>query len=523
MERIDRRRVGPSLAIAFTTGGTPGVLEDLPVMAEAPPAGWEPDFFAQDLFLDSLLDWLVRLKACGEPVTADPRELMRLLVRPACDSDLCLRHAVFAELRGSADLRQQAEEAYRAVQRVRALLSSSHSERGDGVQARRMEILRAVRAAVELLGGQFEQAQGALGRVGAFAREASASAGFQRMVDLLEYEASHTTIDLRLGLGYDGGIRAFEVVEIRENRGNAFWASPLVRLLRKLLMWLSGYGFREAEVLSRAMDAVFEQVQELVVGLFELEAGLAFYLSGLRMADCAKGCGLQVCLPHVGSAGPRSFEALFNPLLLAAGAAPVPSSIALHDGQSITVVTGPNSGGKTRLLEAVGLAQLLAEAGFLVPAAAASVRRASGMLASMQVEFGLGHTEGHLGTELLRVRQAFEKLPPGGFVLLDELCSGTNPAEAHELIELVVELLAQLGTHAFISTHFLDLASRLQQQHAGAMAFLQVEIDPERRPTYRVVPGVATSSLARETATRLGITRAELLELAAKAGRGCPR
>jgi DNA mismatch repair protein MutS2 len=130
---------------------------------------------------------------------------------------------------------------------------------------------------------------------------------------------------------------------------------------------------------------------------------------------------------------------------------------------------------------------------------------------------GVSHAEGHLGTELLRVREAFEKLPPGGFVLLDELCSGTNPAEAHELIELVVELLGKLGMQAFISTHFLDLAGRLGKEHQHDMAFFQVEVDADRRPTYRVVDGIATSSLARETASRLGVTRDELLALTAAA------
>ena len=39
-------------------------------------------------------------------------------------------------------------------------------------------------------------------------------------------------------------------------------------------------------------------------------------------------------------------------------------------------------------------------------------------------------------------------------VLLDELCSGTNPSEGEEIFELVITLLAELEPQAFITTHF---------------------------------------------------------------------
>src|SRR6185312_1532824 len=120
-------------------------------------------------------------------------------------------------------------------------------------------------------------------------------------------------------------------------------------------------------------------------------------------------------------------------------------------------------------------------------------------------------SEGRLGMELLRIRALFEELGPGAMVILDELCSGTNPSEGEEIFELVIRLLARLRPQAFITTHFLTFAARLARERSIAgLAFLQVELDPSHKPTYQFVPGVATTSLASHAATRLGVTRDEL-------------
>jgi DNA mismatch repair protein MutS2 len=99
-------------------------------------------------------------------------------------------------------------------------------------------------------------------------------------------------------------------------------------------------------------------------------------------------------------------------------------------------------------------------------------------------------------------------------VILDELCSGTNPSEGEEIFELVLTLLAELAPQAFITTHFLNLAARIAKTPpVSGLAFFQVELDQHQFPTYSFVPGVAETSLAQRTAARLGVTKDELLAL----------
>jgi len=135
------------------------------------------------------------------------------------------------------------------------------------------------------------------------------------------------------------------------------------------------------------------------------------------------------------------------------------------------------------------------------------------MFVSLVQQAEADQSEGRLGTELLRIRKLFESLPRGGLAILDELCSGTNPTEGEEIFQLLIELLGELSPVAFISTHFLGLAARLERERPVELAFLEVELGPSGKATYRFTPGVAKTSLARGVAERLGVTRESLRAL----------
>jgi DNA mismatch repair protein MutS2 len=162
----------------------------------------------------------------------------------------------------------------------------------------------------------------------------------------------------------------------------------------------------------------------------------------------------------------------------------------------------------------VGIFQLCAQAGMYAPASSAVLARVPGIFASLSQPAHPDQREGRLGTELLRIRMLFERAPAGSLVLIDELCSGTSPSEGEELFQLVLELLAELSPVALVSTHFLKFAAALAHDpSAPPLRFLQVELDARERPTYHFIPGVAETSLARQTAARLGVTREELRAL----------
>jgi DNA mismatch repair protein MutS2 len=259
--------------------------------------------------------------------------------------------------------------------------------------------------------------------------------------------------------------------------------------------------------------------------LFQVRRDAEFYLAAMALKELAAKKGMQVCLPTLlrpvpGEAlAPSRFVELYNPHLLLEERSPRPTDLTIG-GSAQLVVTGPNSGGKTRLLQAIGLAQLLAQAGFFVPAASAELVFRDGLFVSVVEEATVDAREGRLGTELLRIRRLFERLAWGSLVIVDELCSGTNPSEAEEIFDLVLSQLAELEPQTVVTTHFLHFAARLQEERSlPRLEFLQVELDHNQTPTFGFVPGVAATSLARRTAERLGVTREALRSLVDEARR----
>jgi len=229
---------------------------------------------------------------------------------------------------------------------------------------------------------------------------------------------------------------------------------------------------------------------------------------------------LEVSFPEVvGQGGDEGHQpvmrGLFNPILFGQGITPVACDITMEPWVTTTVVTGPNSGGKTRLLQAIGVAQMLGQSGMYAPMREGVLHRASGLFVSLIAEARADQREGRLGTELIRIRRLFENACLGSLIILDELCSGTNPSEGEEIFRLVISLLRELKPCVFITTHFLQFATRLRDETEGndGLRFLQVKLDDRNCPTYLFEPGVAKTSLAQQTAARLGVTRDELLSL----------
>jgi DNA mismatch repair protein MutS2 len=514
--RIDVAATRQALTFAFASGVSGGVFTEALERAKPAPSSWAPEHFASDLFLAQFVQLCFRIRIDGQEPAVSTAHLARILAQPPSDPAVVHhRRQILAELAANRPLRTAAERLYQTLCRFRALLEGATGAGKWEPERRQLDVLQLAKEIFDQAASGFAGARSGLSRLPAFAERVRRGEPFRSLEDLLRYDERLATLSMKIGVGADGKIRGFEVVSVQEDSANPFVSSWPRRWLAKIELFVRGFKFSDSEVMARLIDAVFEGIADDLVPLVQLLGELELYLGALGFQDQAAEAGLAVCLPDLVDADePRRLEQLFNPLLLAHGVKPVPCTLATDRHSTIVLVTGPNSGGKTRLLQSLGLAQLLAQSGLFVPARSGAVALSSGLVVSLIQETKADQAEGRLGTELVRIRELFERLPPGAMVILDELCSGTNPSEGEEIFELVVEMLAKLSPQAFITTHFLAFAARLERERTiEALRFLQVELGPGERPTYQFKGGVAQTSLASHTAARLGVTREQLLSL----------
>jgi len=514
--RIDREPTKLAIALAFASGVSGGLFADALERAEAAPSTFHPPAFEHDLFVSTFVTSCLKVKVAGVDAVLSTKHLTKLVTRPPSDAATVQhRRVVLHELTERPELRTKLEELYVTLCRFRALLEGSTNQGKWDQNRRQLDLLALVRELVDRMSDDFRDARSGLSRLSAFGEGVRAQEAYRSLVDLLSYDENMATLSLNVGIGADGKIRGFRIVDVKTNPENPFVGSTFQRFLAKVELFLRGYSFGDGEVMARLIDAVFTGLEDDLVPFVQLLGDLELYLGALGFRDMALAAGLDVCLPELtdGSA-PRALERLYNPLLLATTGKVVPCTLHVDRHDATVLVTGPNSGGKTRLLQSVGLSQLLAQGGLFVPARAARLSLAPSLVVSLIQETRADQAEGRLGMELLRIRELFEDLAPGSMVILDELCSGTNPSEGEEIFELVLRMLTKLSPQTFITTHFLAFANRLEAERSiDALRFLQVELGEAQKPTYQFVSGVAKTSLAGQAAERLGVTGTQLLSL----------
>ena len=516
LPRPDLEDLRQSLAFAFASGVSGGLYAQAIDQAPLGPSTWRSASFAPDLFLEELVARCFRVRVSGYEAVVSRAFLFRVLSQPPADGRVTeYRRAILDEVGSSGPFRKDLEQLYVLSCRLRTALEGATVGKKLDPTRRQLDVLALIKELFDRMSTSFEGARSGLAGLRTLGEEVRATEAYRSMADLLDYDEHLATLALSVRVGADGRVRGFDVTAVRERRENPFVLSPARRWLAKIEMLVRGYRFGDGEIMARLLDAVFEGIEAQVLVLLPLLGEMEFYLGSLGFRDQAEAAGLAVSLPELRSAdaeeAPRVLRGLFNPLLVAHGGRAVPCDLVTDRPDTTLLITGPNSGGKTRLLQSVALAQLLAQVGTYVPARTASLVRVPGLVVSLIQETRFDQGEGRLGMELLRIRALFEELGPGAMVVLDELCSGTNPSEGEEIFELVISLLARLKPQAFITTHFLTFAGRLAREQAiEGLRFLQVELDPAQKPTYQFVAGVATTSLAGHAATRLGVTRDEL-------------
>ena len=194
----------------------------------------------------------------------------------------------------------------------------------------------------------------------------------------------------------------------------------------------------------------------------------------------------------------------------------VPFALRLSDKsdhQRILIISGPNAGGKSVLLKAVGLIQYMLQCGMPVPLRPTSE---CGLFGSIFIDIGDQQSiDNDLSTytsHLQNMKALLSEAREDTLFLLDELGGGTEPRSGCAIAEAVLEKLYDKGSYGVVTTHFADLkllADRMPGVVNGAMLFDTNAM----RPLYRLSIGHPGSSFAFEIAESIGFPK-EILDRA---------
>ncbi len=219
-----------------------------------------------------------------------------------------------------------------------------------------------------------------------------------------------------------------------------------------------------------------------------------------REFDCA--------IPDFAVGNSLRLDAARNPVLEATlrpqGRKTVPTTLALGGDETVLVISGPNTGGKTVALKTVGLAALSAQSAIPVAADRAELPVFDRVLADIGDEQSIAADLSTFSAHMLNLKSMLERATDRSLILVDEVGTGTAPEEGAALAVALLEEFRTRRALTLATTHHDRLkayASTTPGIVNAAMEFDQLNL----RPTYRLLIGVPGTSSGIEIARRLGL------------------
>jgi len=251
-----------------------------------------------------------------------------------------------------------------------------------------------------------------------------------------------------------------------------------------------------------------EQTMELRPSLDALEASQeAAIVFDSLYARARTSLDWEGTAPELLPAGQRGLRIVRgrHPLLLSgSGKSVVPFHLEMEADEHVMVVSGPNTGGKTVFLKAVGLVSALTQCG-VVPPVGAGTRLPvfTGFFADIGDEQSIAKSLSTFAAHLANLREVVEGADASSLVLIDEMGTGTDPAEGAALARALLEELVERQALAVVTSH-LGALKRLDTAGSGIVN-ASLEFDPDRmEPTYVLIKGRPGRSYGLSIARRLG-------------------
>jgi DNA mismatch repair protein MutS2 len=253
---------------------------------------------------------------------------------------------------------------------------------------------------------------------------------------------------------------------------------------------------RILQELTNQLGREAERILEGIAALAELdEAEAAAVLAG----------DLRATVPEFTGVEQLTLIRLRHPRLMLRGMEVVPNDVEMKGEARALVVSGPNAGGKTVTLTAVGLCSLMLRAGLPIPVSEGSriplYRTVHSTVGDAQdLSQGLSTFSAHV-TMLRDIVLAAGK---GSLVLIDEIAADTDPREGAAIAIAVLEELLEKGVVVLVTTHLEELKALAHMDPRFLNA--RVGFDPKKMaPTYKLQLGAAGASSAIEVAARMGL------------------
>lgn len=289
--------------------------------------------------------------------------------------------------------------------------------------------------------------------------------GLERLAALSEYLEKHNTAIRLIGASI---IRDWSC-EFRNNYNRQQWLREQNSFVSSLLLWMAQI---DVAVTSALVAKRYGLCRPTLVKTRENESFMQ--VMGLRhLLVEAQG---SEYVPNDIVMGNRDYLDM-----------PYPDTVMLnprvHDGANINGVLlyGINSSGKSSLMKSIGIAVVLAQGGFFVPAKVMKFSPFEALFTRILSRDNVVKSLSTFGVEMLELNSIFHKVTPKTLVLGDEISHGTETLSAVAIVASTILHLAQKKPLFILTTHLhqLSIVQELTQLRSVVNLHLSVHYDEQ--------------------------------------------
>ena len=260
------------------------------------------------------------------------------------------------------------------------------------------------------------------------------------------------------------------------------------------------------KILAGLTSLVKDEINELVLSE-NILARIDYHFAKARYA-----VKIHAIEPDIVTHKLLEFENMKHPLLIGNVENVVTNNFEIGKNFKSIIITGSNTGGKTVTIKTIGLFILMAKAGMFLPCTMAKVYPFESVFADIGDDQSILQNLSTFSSHMTNIIEILNQSNEKSFVLLDEICAGTDPVEGAVLAQVILEKLAQKDVMSTITTHYGELKALEYSNPYFKNASVEFNTTT-LKPTYKLLIGIPGLSNAIAIATNLGLDK-ELTEKA---------
>ncbi|MBN2851466.1 MAG: hypothetical protein JXQ23_01870 [Clostridia bacterium] len=273
---------------------------------------------------------------------------------------------------------------------------------------------------------------------------------------------------------------------------------------------------------SKKMDLPFDKtatqyIQAQSGFILEFFDDLQLILGGVKYLKSLEKYHVPVTKPNICPKNEKNFsvKGIYNPFLVDSIKEIenlVLNDITLDHENNLLLLVGANKGGKTTLVQAIGLTLFLFHLGFNVPCQSADISPFDYIFTHYQKEEDFRTREGRLGHESLLFKQIFSLVNGNSFILVNEPFMTTSPMEGELLSYEVLKIFKKADANTILVSHFSSLTGKIEQLNkevksdgkAFCLSMGIKENDNESIRTYQLTEQIYESSYSSDILKQYG-------------------